>query len=83
MQYLIALAVALLSGRCYLAVAPKLWCVCNHEGFAVSRLCGRTAVIAGLSGALQVGQTKSVLWLAACSKVARRLAVMVTLNVER
>ena len=83
MQYLIALAVALLSGRSYLAVAPKLWCVCNHEGFAVSRLCGRTAVIAGLSGALQVGQTKSVFWLPACSKVARRLAVIVTLNVER
>jgi len=61
MQHLIALAIALLSGRSPLVVARKFWCVCNHEGFAVSRLCGRMAVIPSLSGALQIGQTKSVL----------------------
>ena len=32
MQYLIALAVALLFGRSYLAVAPKLWCVGHQRG---------------------------------------------------
>ncbi|GIR83229.1 MAG: hypothetical protein CM15mP84_09770 [Cellvibrionales bacterium] len=64
MQYLIALAVALLSGRSYLAVAPKLWCVGHQEGFGVSRLCGRTGVIAGQSGTSQVGATKSVLSVA-------------------
>ena len=43
----------------------------------------RTAVIAGLSGALQVDTTKCVLSERACSTVTRRLVVMVILNVER